>query len=294
MRSSLLNRVIRKFELLKYNIAFIDITQKDIVNKKPFQYHFLQHNYENWFADPFILDVTDHHIILLCEEYDYKRWKGHISKLIVDRNSKKLLSKDPVLILDTHLSYPAILRKDNEVFVCPENGSSGEFICYKLQNDTLVKNKIILNVPLADATITDFFGDRYLFCTKLSECSGCNLTIYHEIEQDKWEFYQTVHFSENIARMAGDFFKIGETVYRPAQDCNKCYGHGTLIQKVDLIDGKFEFTEVTRYFSPDKRMSHGIHTLNSYKGITVVDMEGYEWPILARIAKILRWISNYK
>lgn len=291
---SVIGRIINKCELLKYNVAFVENMYDGILNNGQLNYSLMKHHKKNWFADPFILDVTDEYIILLVEEYDYTYWKGHISKLIIDKKSKRLISVKPILSLGTHLSYPAIIREKGCVYVYPESAASGRLKKYIYSEDELKETETILNGSYADATIADFFGDRYLFCTKLSECSGCNLTIYHEIEQDKWEFYQTVHFSENIARMAGDFFKIGETVYRPAQDCNECYGHGTVIQKVDFVDGKFDFTEVTRYFSPDKRMSHGIHTLNSYKGVTVVDMEGYEWPILAKVAKMLRWITNYK
>lgn len=284
----ILGRLIRKCELLKYNIAFIDETREEITKGKELHYQFMKHNKRNWFADPFILDVTDSHIILLVEEYDYKRWKGHISQLIIDKATKVLLDVKPLLVLDTHLSYPAIIREKSNVYVYPESAASGALKGYVYTEDELIEQDTILEGSFADATITHFFGDRYLFCTRLSECSGCNLTIYHETEPGKWLFHQTVHFPENIARMAGDFFKIGNTVYRPAQDCNECYGHGTVIQKVEFIEGKFVFSEVTRYNSPDRRMNHGIHTLNSYKGITVVDMEGYEWPILAKFAKCLR------
>lgn len=42
-----------------------------------------------------------------------------------------------------------------------------------------------------------------------------------------------VSFQSNVARNAGDAFYIDEQMYRPAQDCNKCYGNGIEIQKVN-------------------------------------------------------------
>lgn len=287
--NSILVRIIRKFELLKYNIAFLDNDLKSIVQGEKLSYNLLKHNDKNWFADPFILDVTEEHIILLVEEYNYKRWKGEIAKLVVDRNTYSLLEKHTLLVLDTHLSYPAIVRNGNDVIVYPENGSSNELYTYNYNKslNRLKKSEQLLEMAVADATITDLFGDRFLFCTKQHVCSGKELSIFKEINR-KWEEYQTVVFDEKIARMAGDFFEIKGTIYRPAQDCNESYGHGTVIQKVEFVGNKFVFTNVTRYFSPDKRLNQGIHTLNSYKNVTVVDMEGYEWPLLAKIAKSLR------
>lgn len=287
--SKLLDSLIRKFELLKYNIAFIDCTYGELLETKTFNYHLLKHNESNWFADPFILDVDENTITLLVEEFNYKRWKGEISRLLIDRSNYKLIKKESILKLSTHISYPIIKRSDKDIYIYPENGESGNLICYRYVDGSLLKDYLILEGRLADATITDLFGDEYLFCTKLPDCSGKKLWIYKLVDS-AWVLFQIQEFDEKIARMAGSFFKVGDSVYRPAQDCNECYGHGTVIQKVELLDGKFVFEEINRYFSPDKRMNHGIHTLNSYKGITVVDMEGFEWPILAKFASLLRFI----
>jgi len=285
----LIDAIIRKCELLKYNIAFVDCNYEDLLSAKTFDYHLLKHKESNWFADPFVLDVEDNVITLLVEEFNYKKWRGEITKLLVDSKSYKLIKKESILKLSFHLSYPVIKRLGKKVYVYPESGESGCLKYYLYQGECLVDDQLLLEGRLADATITDLFGDEYLFCTKLPDCSGKKLWIYKLVDS-AWVLFQIQEFDEKIARMAGSFFKVGDSVYRPAQDCNECYGHGTVIQKVELLDGKFVFEEINRYFSPDKRMNHGIHTLNSYKGITVVDMEGFEWPILAKFASLLRFI----
>ena len=44
----------------EYNIGFVDNTYEDIISGKPLSVKWMAHSYkDSWFADPFILDVTD-------------------------------------------------------------------------------------------------------------------------------------------------------------------------------------------------------------------------------------------
>lgn len=48
----------------EYNIGFVDNTYEDIISGKPLSVKWMAHSYkDSWFADPFILDVTDHRYI---------------------------------------------------------------------------------------------------------------------------------------------------------------------------------------------------------------------------------------
>ena len=96
-------------------------------------------------------------------------------------------------------------------------------------------------------------------------------------------------FSEHIARMAGYFFTVNGKVYRPAQESNKNYGHGISIQETSYKDGKWEFKEVRRMTSPHPVLSQSFHTLNSYKGVIVVDVLGHRHPIACKIVNVLTY-----
>ena len=65
------DRLIHYIKDTKYNIGFIDGDLKDIIEGKlPIEVNWLNHPYrDRWFADPFILDVTDNEIWVLVEEW---------------------------------------------------------------------------------------------------------------------------------------------------------------------------------------------------------------------------------
>lgn len=72
---------------------------------------------DRWYADPFILDVTNEEILLLVEDLEYKIGKGVISLLHINRATMEITSKKVLLELPTHLSFPAIWRKDGHIYI---------------------------------------------------------------------------------------------------------------------------------------------------------------------------------
>ena len=62
-------------------------------------------------------------------EYIYNH-RAYISKLTIDKKTKELIKTDLVLKLNTHLSYPAIIRRDNHIYIYPESGQSGRLMLY--------------------------------------------------------------------------------------------------------------------------------------------------------------------
>ena len=64
-------KTLKDYILLgKYNIGFIDGDIKSVFDNANIKVNWLHHNYKDrWFADPFILDVTDTEIIVLVEEW---------------------------------------------------------------------------------------------------------------------------------------------------------------------------------------------------------------------------------
>ena len=119
-------KIIKEWLLCRYEIGFLDNTVDDIINGRPLNMKLMKHNFKDrWFADPFILEVTDNTIELLVEEYYYPEQKGRIGLYIVDRKDYTLLSATPVLSLDYHLSFPLIRREGDRVFVIPESENAG-------------------------------------------------------------------------------------------------------------------------------------------------------------------------
>ena len=253
----------------------------------------MNHPYrDRWFADPFILDVTDNEIWVLVEEWYDPIQRGRISKLIIDKQTYKLKDILVLLELDSHLSFPAIRRAQDGIYVYPENSATGKLSEYKYipKTEKMEFSSIIANDPLTDAIQTDIFGEKLLFSTRLPDANGKDLYIYQYSEKTKtFKEVSQYHYNENLSRSAGDFFKYGEKIYRPSQVCIKSYGDAVSIQKVEYNNGHFHEKEVRRIYSPHPDLDLGFHTFNTYKGVIVVDGVGYR---RAKICRLLRSLKH--
>ena len=288
------DQLIHYIKDTKYNIGFVDSCLKDIIEGSlPIKVNWLNHPYKDrWFADPFILNVTDNEIWVLVEEWYDPINRGRISKLIIDKQTYKLKDILVLLELETHLSFPAIRRAQDGIYVYPENSVTGKLTEYKYipEKEKLEISDIIANEPLTDAIQTDCFGEKLLFSTRLPDANGRNLYIYRFDEEAKaYREMSQYHYSENLSRSAGDFFKYGEKIYRPSQVCIKSYGDAVSIQEVNYNNGQFYEKEVRRIYSPNPDLDLGFHTLNSFKDIIVVDAIGYR---KAKIMHFLRFLKS--
>lgn len=261
----------------RWTLGFIEATPNDILDGVPYVVHYLKGLPKNrWFADPFILSIDEQNIYLLVEDFSYSTKKGIISKLTVDICTYMLKVREPLLDLPTHLSFPAILRQsDGSIIIYPENSESGRCTkyTYDIRTNTCKCIGTMLDEPLTDAIVNRFFGEELIFSTHLpvSNAIGNILSVYTTDGQ----LVQQCIFDSNIARNGGDWFKVGDIVYRPAQDCNEGYGRAIILQEVTRKDGVFSFRNIRRIESTHPLYNMGMHTFNSFSGVTVIDMKGY-------------------
>lgn len=274
-----LKKLIKNVSDERWNIGFIQNDMASILSGEELCVKWLKHDSKySWFADPFILDVTDNEIHVLVEEYYKPIQRGRISRLIIDRYSYEIKQKDVVLELRTHLSFPAIIRKEKDVFIYPENGESGELNLYQYfpESNKCVKIETILSEAVADAILARVNGEDMLFCTKKTNPNGNELYVFTQDESGRYLEKERYTFDENVARMAGDFFEYKGKIYRPTQECNVQYGHAVTLQEV-LTDGnELCFKEVRRLYSVHPKLNVGMHTFNMYKGIIVTDALGFD------------------
>lgn len=289
----IIERILNYIKETKYNIGFVDGSIQSVLDGKEVKINWLKHSYKDrWFADPFILDVTEDDIIVLVEEWYDPINRGRISKLVIDRKSYKLKTLKVMIDEGFHMSFPAITRKEDGIYIQPECGLTRGLVEYKYDetSDSFRVGRIISELPLADSVRTNLFGTDLMFSTKLPDANGKELGIYEwDNTMRQYKIKNYYYFDDNISRMAGNFFRYNNKIYRPAQVCIKSYGDAVSLQKVTLGDKGWDFEEIRRIYSPHPDYDLGFHTFNTYKDVIVVDALGYRKPVLTRI---LRTIKN--
>ena len=275
-----------------WEIGFVVDGLDGVFSDNP-RYVWVQNLYKDecWFADPYILDVTKDYIILLVEEMRYAVHKGRIAKIAVNRHTMSIEKMDILLEEDTHLSFPNIWREGKDVYIYPENYAGGGLNLYKLVDNAtrLEKVRVLCHEPLTDAVMTDVFGERQIFSTKMPNPNGNELFIYTLDQSLCVTNTECVRFEDNHARMAGQFFEYKGNVYRPAQDCNETYGGAIIIESVEKRGNRYVFQPVKRLTSQHPHLRTGMHTLNEYKGVVVIDVMGYEHALGRLISRCVKY-----
>jgi len=276
------------FTQFKWTIGIAEFEPTVILDpKSKLKIHWVKHKCkDSWFADPFILKETEGSIHILVEEFFYSNNKGRISLLVVNRNKWVLEQIIPVIELDTHLSFPAYYRKGGKVYIYPESTKSGKLTLYEYDEKEgyAVAVKVICNRPLADAIIYDLDGNKVVLATTSPGDNGKVLDIYPYQDNPNVDPERRCYFKTNVARNAGLPFMVGNRVIRPAQDCTRSYGSCVVLQEMIVDNGKIEFNEIKRIYSPLFNYHEAFHTFNVFENrLVAVDAEGFRYGLLAQI-----------
>ena len=293
---NILKTAYLNYTTLKWTVGIAEYDEKAILTpKSKLNIHWVKHNIkDSWFADPFILSVTEDFIYLLVEQVFYSSNIGRISRLKVDRKDWILLQIDPVIELSTHLSFPVYFREKGKVYIYPESTKTGKLTLYEYDESTGKAEPIrdLSLFPLADAVIWQKEGKKVILATKSPNDNGRVLDIYsyHDNGVDKKEEpIESVFFPERIARNAGIPFEIKGRQFRPAQNCAKRYGECVIIQEIIKSENGIQFNEVNRFYSPLPSHRVAFHTFNVFEDKYIaVDAEGMRYGLLARILFSIR------
>ena len=290
------NKLYRRFVSLKWTLGFIDYSPEIILDKQitP-NIHWIKDSHKgSWFADPFILSITEHDIVLLVEEFVYKTGLGRISKLVVSKQDYQFKSVKPLIDTGSHLSFPAYYRENGKVYIYPENTHSGKLYLYEYDENTdEVKEKgVLIGRPLADAIITKIEDKEVILATTSPNDNGKVLDIYKLRGENDLPF-NNVSFTTNTARNAGFVFQEGGVQFRPAQDCSNSYGECVVLQKIIHSGGCLQFKEWKRFYSTNKRYALAFHTFNVFNNkMIVVDAQGFRYGVGAYIKNIISTIKD--
>ena len=272
-----LKNLFRRLTRTSWHLGIVKGGLSSVFRDGPLDVSWVKSPYKDrWFADPFILDVTDKYYVILAEEVRYKHPKGRIVKLTIDRGSMAIEKRETLLETDTHLSFPNIYRHDGRVFITPENAQEGKQHLYEygFATDTLRFVQTICEDCVWDATITDDFGSRLLMFA--SHKNDYSLDIYEwSKEAHRFVPFKSIPSSDRNSRMGGAVFSFDGQFYAPFQNCERTYGGNLDIKSIQYENGAFRFSMVKQLFSPHPKYREGLHTLNEYKGVVIIDVIGY-------------------
>ena len=287
-----MNKILKKLSLFNYNIGFFDYDSKKLLRGEC-SVAWLRHPYtDRFFADPFILSVDEDEIKVLVEDFEYSSWKGCISLLVIDRRDYHLKRKKTLLDLDTHLSFPFILREPEGIYVIPENSESGRLTAWRYDpnREILSMASVLTDMAVIDPVVRKI-GERYYLLGSIKGKNE-NGALYQWKSMEGISGYRLIQqkpikLGKEDTRRGGDFFVMDGQLYAVTQCCTHSYGEALTICRVNAMDNALlDETPIVSLF-PRKPYMEGLHTLNMHKGLCVVDGLTYLFRPIKKIKRML-------
>jgi len=252
----------------------------------------------SWFADPFILKADENTITLLVEEYEYCTCRGILSEILVDRKNYKLLNIQTILRLDTHLSFPYIIKNKDLVYIMPENCQGNEVAIYSFDNCGMLQHdKVLLEGKYVDTQVFCINNKWYAFAVKIDKEGPDATKRLYVYEADSLnDDFQEVQCINNIRkeeRGAGLIFEFNGHILRPAQVCEGGYGKGVILYEIKKEKGVFAETEYARFMAnPAQKNGLCFHTFSVYDNLIAVDGFDHKHRWLGKINPFIYKIKN--
>ena len=289
---SIFRNLKRKLLHYSWDLAIYEPSSEEIEFDVPFsRYHVVKNPYKSkWFADPFILSCKNGVAKVLVEEFDKAVNRGRIALLDIEVANNIIANCKIVLDLDTHLSFPAIYRVGDKIYIHPENADSGhsDFYIYNESDESILYASRFMDSPLTDAVLREIDDKFYLFTTSLPDPNGKILSIFvSDNLSSGYKRYQDKEFDDCTARMAGAIFRRGNELIRPAQDCNGTYGRQVIFQKIARTEQGFLFETISKLY-PTGLKYDGIHTFNYHDSLQIIDLKKYDYPLIYKLKNIIK------
>ena len=247
-----------------------------------------------FWADPFALHRDGRHYVFF-EEFVYAQHKGRISVVAVDE-AGPCGPAQVALEQPQHLSYPFLFARSEALHLLPETHRRRTvelYRCRRFPGDWALDAVLLSGVEAVDATLHEEGGRFYLFfATRAPGAVDFDELHVHCAERlagpSRPVGNSPIKRDVRSSRPAGALFRMGGTLYRPAQVGAPTYGRAVVLCEV-LHLGPDRYEERPgRTIEPTWRPGLvGTHTLHHAGGLTVVDVF-YEIGRLDRLRARLR------
>ena len=253
---------------------------KNDVSKSMWRYKKILPPKDRFWADPHIITKDDNYFVFI-EEYIYKKSKGHISLIKIDKKGNyKYLGK--ILEKKYHLSYPFVFEFENNYYMIPETEANKSIELYKCTDFPMkweYYGKIMNNVSAVDTTIFNHNNKWWMF-TGIKENNGASnsdeLFLFYSDNplSDRWIRHEKNPIVSDVrqARPAGKIFSINSKIYRPSQNGSNYYGYGISINQIEKINEKeYEEKSITSILPNWDKNITGVHTFQYDEGLSIID-----------------------
>jgi len=302
-------KMLRNFLATKYNALFrhdqwnIGIIYEPIhvflkPDAKP-KIHYLQHPKKGKFlADPFGI-LKNKKLIILCEDFDYRSFKGTISSIELIDGTRP---SQPVVAIDLpiHTSYPYLFEYQGEFYCIPYTSRAREISLYKAQkfpHRWIRVATLIRNIAGLDTTVFQYEGLWWLTCADKEQGYFHNLLIWYAPDLlGPWKPHAANPVKTDIrsVRPAGTPFMYNGYLYRPAQDCSRTYGGQIVLNRVIRLtptEFKEEQAAVIKPYT-NSPFPDGVHTVSAVGDITLIDAKRFIFIGSAFKHVLVRWFTK--
>ncbi|WP_114007678.1 glucosamine inositolphosphorylceramide transferase family protein [Cohaesibacter intestini] len=248
----------------------------------------------HFYADPVPWEEGGRHY-LFFEDLDQRTQKGVLSVVTFDEAGKpgpvECCLEEPY-----HLSYPYLLRHQDQTYMIPETSANGDVALYRTEAFPVgwQREKVLLTgLDAADVTIAQWEGRWWIFCVTRDGAGGysdCLSLFYADDLFGPWQPHaqNPVLIDKATARPAGNMIVRGKSLLRPVQDCTASYGAALKLVEVTHLSPEHYEQRVIKTLEPNSHWpGRKLHTLNRAGNLEVID-----GAILRPKWSLLRWIAE--
>lgn len=233
---------------------------------------------DRYWADPFIATEGGRHWVFF-EELRFRHPRGTIAACEITADGP-VGSPRTVLERPWHLSYPGVFKHDGQWYLLPESGESGQVELFEAVEFPFAwqRSATLLEGCVADPTLFRYEDAWYLFGSPYRPGESPMSELHLFVADSLHGPYRPHPLNPLItdarhARMAGQLFRAGGDLLRPAQVCVPTYGSAISIRRVlELSPTRFAeepVQEITPRWDP---ALEGLHTMNAAGHLSMIDL----------------------
>ncbi|MDD4616419.1 MAG: hypothetical protein PHW76_04780 [Alphaproteobacteria bacterium] len=253
---------------------------------------------KRYLADPFAWPGSCDTVF--CEEYDYKTKIGSIKRLKI-KNDRIIFENAETFPLKGHLSFPFLFEREGTVYALPESSAARELALFKwepISNEWVKIASPLEGAATADSILFEHGGLFWIAYTEVSDVHPAhdNLNLlYSTTFEGPWQPHKAnpVIRGSSCSRCGGTPFYIDGVLYRPAQDCSRCYGGALRLMRVLECSPESYREEEASFLSPtDFQNPDGLHTLSAWGDRCLVDGKRHVFSPMEVLRKLSRRIAR--